>query len=120
MAFIQEGSGRPIIRATCFFVNNNKSVAKIDEFNPSINNTALNISPKTCKAATPSIEEVKTQQESSLMSVPGVVGVGIGECNGRPCLTVYLEKETPESKTIPTEIEGFKVGKEVTGQITAQ
>lgn len=51
VAFIQEGSGRLIIRATCFFVNNNKNVARIDEFNPNINDTALNISPKTCRTA---------------------------------------------------------------------
>lgn len=71
-------------------------------------------------AETISIETIKTVNEASLMSVPGVVGVGIGECNAKPCVKVFLEKETPESKKIPTEINGFEVRKEVTGQINIQ
>ncbi len=64
-----------------------------------------------------SIEEVQAMHEPLIMNVPGVVGVGIGECNGQPCLKILLEKETPESKDIPIEIEGFKVEKEITGLI---
>lgn len=53
VAFIQEGSGRPIISAKCFFVDNNKNVVEIDTFNPPINDPARTVSPKTCRAATP-------------------------------------------------------------------
>ena len=34
VAFVQEGSGRPILGAKCFFVNNDGSVYSIGEFNP--------------------------------------------------------------------------------------
>jgi hypothetical protein len=53
------------------------------------------------------------------MNIPGVVGVGIGKCNKIPCIKVYLEKETPESKNIPKQLEGFKVDVEITGPIEA-
>jgi len=68
---------------------------------------------------TKSIENVLAKHESSIMSVPGVAGIGIGDCNGQQCLKIYLEKETAESKKIPAEIEGFKVEKEITGPINA-
>lgn len=63
------------------------------------------------------IEDVQARHEDSIMNVPGVVGVGIGECNGQLCLKVFLEEETPESKNIPSEIEGFQLEKEITGPI---
>lgn len=66
-----------------------------------------------------SIEDVKVRYESSLMNTPGVVGVGIGECGSKPCIKVFLEKETPESKNIPKQLEGFKVDAEVTGPFRA-
>ena len=67
----------------------------------------------------PIIEDVKAQYESSLMNIPGVVGVGIGECDKTPCIKVYLEKETLESKSIPKQLEGFKVDIEITGPLEA-
>ncbi len=65
------------------------------------------------------IEDVKARHESWLMDIPSVVGVGIGECDKIPCIQVYLEKETPESKSIPKQLEGFKVDIEITGPIEA-
>uniref|UniRef100_A0A7V1EJ79 Uncharacterized protein n=1 Tax=candidate division WOR-3 bacterium TaxID=2052148 RepID=A0A7V1EJ79_UNCW3 len=59
------------------------------------------------------------------MNIPGVVGVGIGECDSDelvvllPCIKVYLEKETPESKRIPKKLEGYKVDVEIIGPIEA-
>lgn len=53
IAFIQEGSGRPIISAQCFFVSNDNNIVKIATFDPPINDPARTISPKTCRAATP-------------------------------------------------------------------
>jgi len=49
ITFLQLGSGRPILGAKCFLVKNDKSVVKIGEFNPDINNTVLDISPRTCR-----------------------------------------------------------------------
>lgn len=67
----------------------------------------------------PSIEDVKARHESSLMSIPGVVGVGISECDNSniPFIMVYLEKETPESKSIPKQLEGFKIDVAIAGPI---
>lgn len=59
------------------------------------------------------IEYAKAKHKSYLLNIPGVIGVGIGKCNGTPCIKVYLEKETPESKNIPKQLEGFKVDVEV-------
>jgi len=36
VAFVQEGSGRPIINATCFLVKNDGSLSKTGEYNPQI------------------------------------------------------------------------------------
>mgnify|MGYP006990010526 CR=1 FL=1 len=55
------------------------------------------------------------------MSLPGVVGVGIGECEGKPCLKVLVERKTPElERQIPSELEGFKVELEESGPLQTQ
>lgn len=46
IAFVQEGSGRPILGAKCFFVNNDESIRALGEFNPSIED--IDFSIKTC------------------------------------------------------------------------
>jgi hypothetical protein len=69
---------------------------------------------------TVAIEQVKEKYESKLMDIKGVVGVGIGSCESKPCIEVYLENESPALKEkIPNELEGFKVGTEVTGSVKA-
>lgn len=65
------------------------------------------------------IEDVKARHEASLMNVQGVVGVGIGECDKQPCIKVYLDEETAESKNIPSQLEGFRVDVELTSPIEA-
>lgn len=68
----------------------------------------------------PSIELVKEQHESELMAVKGVVGVGISECQGKPCIEVYLANESSNlRKQIPPQLDGFKVNTKVTGNIEA-
>lgn len=47
IAFVQEWSGRPILGAKCFFVDNNWKITKIWEFLPSM--TEYDFSVKTCK-----------------------------------------------------------------------
>ncbi len=67
------------------------------------------------------IAVVKERQESKLMSIPGVVGVGIGECEAKPCLKVYVTQQTVElERQIPQQVEGYKVDIEATGPIEAQ
>lgn len=68
----------------------------------------------------PTIEQVKEQYESDLLSINGVVGVGIGKCEDQPCIKVYLENESPNlKKQIPKQLDGFKVDTQVTGAIQA-
>ncbi|HMQ53570.1 MAG TPA: hypothetical protein PKE64_16035 [Anaerolineae bacterium] len=67
------------------------------------------------------IVEVQAKHEAQLMSLPGVVGVGIGECEGKPCLKVLVERKTPElERQIPSELEGFKVELEESGPLQTQ
>lgn len=49
VAFEQMGSGRPIISVKCFLVSQSGNIAKTGEFNPEINDTRLDVSPRTCK-----------------------------------------------------------------------
>lgn len=67
------------------------------------------------------IEAVLSQHTASLMSLPGVVGTAQGECDGNPCIKVYVSKKTPALvRQIPSEIEGFPVAVEETGEIRAR
>jgi hypothetical protein len=56
----------------------------------------------------------------SVMALPGVTGIGIGECEGAPCIKVMVAQATAElSAKIPTMFEGFPVVVEETGEIRA-
>ena len=72
-----------------------------------------------CFKTSPSdITAIKERHESWLMSLPGVVGSGIGDCEGKPCIKVYVKERTPElERHIPNQLEGFEVDVEVTGPI---
>lgn len=66
------------------------------------------------------IDTVLKQHTDSLMALPGVVGTAIGECAGKPCIKVYVEKKTPELlEQIPSAIEGYMVDVQETGKIRA-
>ncbi len=80
---------------------------------PLLSSNSLSISP--------TIEQVKEKYESDLLRIDGVVGVGISECEDKPCIKVYLENESPNlKKQIPKQLDGFKVDTQVTGTIEAQ
>ncbi len=71
--------------------------------------------------AAPTIEEVLKQHTDEWMSIPGVVGTGIGECEGKPCIRIFVSKKTPELlKKIPSKLEGFVVDVQETGEIRAR
>jgi hypothetical protein len=73
-------------------------------------------------STSPSVDigTAKERHETSIMSVPGVVGVGIGESEGEPCIRVFVEDRTPElQRRIPERLEGFKVDIEATGPFQA-
>lgn len=64
------------------------------------------------------IEAVLKQHTDRLMSVNGVVGTAIGECEGKPCIRVLVVKKTPALLSkIPSSLEGFPVVIDETGEI---
>lgn len=66
-------------------------------------------------------DEVKQRHEEELMRIPGVVGVGVGQCDEQACIKVFLERQTPElAGIIPDELEGVQVELEEIGRVSAQ
>ena len=66
------------------------------------------------------IRQVLSNHSDSLMALPGVVGVGQGECSGQPCIRVLASKKTNELlKLVPQVIEGYRVAVDETGEIKA-
>lgn len=67
-----------------------------------------------------SIAEVLNEHTDEWMAIPGVVGTAIGEYNGKPCIKVLVIKKTKDLvKQIPSQVEGFPVAIEETGEIRA-
>ena len=64
------------------------------------------------------IQEVFKQHTDRLMAIPGVVGTAIGECDGSPCIKVFVVKKTTDiMNKIPSKLDGFPVAVEETGTI---
>jgi len=62
------------------------------------------------------IGEVKDRHEQELLSIPGVIGVGISSRDGEPAIVVYLESDAPGACCRdPPGAGRFKVISEVTG-----
>jgi len=67
-----------------------------------------------------SIAEVFDANQESIMALPGVAGVGIGEHGGQPCLRVMVLTATPAVRAgIPAELGGYPVIVDETGPISA-
>ena len=63
------------------------------------------------------LEEILRERTDSLMSMPGVVGIAQGLCDGKPCITVFVAKKTSALlKAIPVSVEGYPVAVEETGE----
>jgi hypothetical protein len=66
------------------------------------------------------IEAVLQEHTGRLMALPGVVGTGIGECAGKPCIKVFVVRKTSElAAKIPASLRGYAVAVEETGEIRA-
>lgn len=67
------------------------------------------------------ILKVKKKHERSLLSLPGVVSVGIGQDpDGKPMIVVGLDKSRPKTeKKLPRELESFPVQVKVVGRVKA-
>lgn len=65
------------------------------------------------------IIEVMNAHADRLMAVPGVAAVAVGELpGGAPCIRIYVVEKTPEhERLIPSEIEGYPVEIEESGEI---
>jgi hypothetical protein len=67
------------------------------------------------------IVAVKERHEARLLSLPGVVGVGIGDCGAEACIKIYMSQRTPDSeRRIPKALDGFKTDIRVSGPIQRQ
>ena len=71
------------------------------------------------------IAEVKARHEGDLLALPNVVGVGVGEREGKPVIKVFVTQKAPEStlgadERVPVSLEGYEVDVEEIGVIQAQ
>lgn len=65
-----------------------------------------------------SIAEVVAAHRDAWMDRPEVTGVGIGRCEGTPCIVLYLLRRTDELEaSLPDSVEGHPVRLEVTGRV---
>ena len=71
---------------------------------------------------TDEIYNVKRENEARLMSLPGVVSVGVGQDqNGDPAIVVGLETAAPATvRQVPEKISGYPVIVQTIGTIKAQ
>ncbi|MEO2054424.1 MAG: hypothetical protein ABGX83_03845 [Nitrospira sp.] len=66
------------------------------------------------------IEAVLKGETEKWMALPGVVGTDQGECQGKPCIKVFVVRKTSELlKQIPSKIEGYEVVIQETGEFRA-
>jgi hypothetical protein len=74
------------------------------------------------KIMTPSIQEVKKKHEARLLSLPGVVSVGIGrDPQGRPAVIVGLDSPRPETQAqIPPQLDGYRFLIQIVGSLKAR
>ena len=64
----------------------------------------------TDKRKKSSIMEILQRHSKQLMSIPGIVGVGIGKYKGTLCIKVLVVEKTPElMQKIPPTLENIKV-----------
>ena len=67
-----------------------------------------------------SVEQVFDIHRDRLLSIPGVVGAGIAKLDDQPSIIIMVRERTPGlDSQIPTELDGFPVVIEVTGEFKA-
>lgn len=70
---------------------------------------------------TVSIETAQQELAPRMMALSGVVGVGIGECEGAPCIVVYVAERTQELvEQVPSSHRGYRVEARVMGEPEAR
>lgn len=64
------------------------------------------------------IQQVMGEHGNRWMLRSEVTGMGIGRCEGAPCIVVYLARELSEDdEPLPERVEGYTVRTEVVGQV---
>ena len=67
-----------------------------------------------------SIEQVQAEHTADWMAIDGVIGTAIGLHEGRPCIKVLAAVDPEQLKDrIPSNVEGYPVLLEYTGEIRA-
>lgn len=67
-----------------------------------------------------SIDSVLADHTDELLSLPGLVGAGIGRRDGAPCLKVYVQQHSESlDEAVPTTLEGYEVIVEEIGPVRA-
>lgn len=65
-----------------------------------------------------SIEEAQEELTPQVMVLPGVVGIAIGECEGKPCIKVLVTSKSQELMgRIPSSYRGYRVAVDEVGEI---
>ena len=66
------------------------------------------------------IEALPREQTDAWMSIPGIVGTGVGERDGMPWIKVFVaQKSEMLAKKIPVQVECFAAVLEETGEFRA-
>ena len=66
------------------------------------------------------IESVLQKHTRRLMSLPGVVGIAQGECEGKLCIKVYVARKTARLlRQLPPDLDGYLVNVEESGKFQA-
>jgi len=66
------------------------------------------------------IEKVVEEHAPRWLQFPGVVGVGVGQSGGQPCIKVFVARRDGETlAAFPRSIEGWLVVVEFSGDIRA-
>jgi hypothetical protein len=70
----------------------------------------------------PTIQDVKARHARHLLTLPGVVSVGIGwDPAGREAIVIGLDRPRPETQAdLPAQLEGYPVRVEIIGVVKAQ
>jgi len=67
------------------------------------------------------IEQVQQEHTDAWMAIPGVVGIAIGQYQGKPCILVFTAADTEQvGRKIPPTVDGYPVVLQYTGEIHAR
>lgn len=66
------------------------------------------------------IEQVLRAHTDEWMSIPGVVGTGIGELDGKPCIRIFVTSKQQLLRKLPSAADGFVVDIVESGEFRAR